>query len=502
MRRITILMFLLLSFVACQTPQHQKEVSLYNAYCASCHIAPDITSLPEHIWESQILPEMGTRMGIRTDSFNPLANLSFKEQEKVLKLGIYPTKPTISRDNWHALKNYILYMAPDSLESNPTKQPFIEATQFTSHPISLDSIKGAFYTFLKYDSISKTILLGDMQGVLSRYNYLENTYLDLGNYGSAITDFTTIKNDDYITTVGILDPSEIEAGRIFIQNDDKQTEVPHPFHRPVATLVHDFNEDGSNELVVCEFGDLSGQLSLLALQDDKVFKKSTLLAQPGAIQVLASDMNADGKDDIVVMTTQGDEGITILFQENDLSFRAEKVIRFSPVYGSSWFELVDYDGDGDQDIITVNGDNADKSYVPKPYHGLRIHINKGNNLFEETYFYPMNGATRFVSEDYDMDGDIDFAMVSTFPDYTNEPEYSFVYLENTMAEKFQFKAYGLKDAMKGRWFLIDSGDIDEDGDVDIILSAFSYAFTPIPKELKELWDDHNIDVMILENRLQ
>ena len=71
------------------------------------------------------------------------------------------------------------------------------------------------------------------------------------------------------------------------------------------------------------------------------------------------------------------------------------MLRFSPVYGTSWFEMIDYDGDGDDDIVTVNGDNADESYVLKPYHGLRIYLNDGNNHFEEKYFYPFYGATRF-----------------------------------------------------------------------------------------------------------
>lgn len=114
--------------------------------------------------------------------------------------------------------------------------------------------------------------------------------------------------------------------------------------------------------VLPEFGDLTGQLSLW-IKTDNGYQKEILLNQPGSIRTLAQDMNRDGKSDLVVLTTQGDESITILYQEANLKFRAEKPIRFSPVYGSSWFELVDYDNDGDQDIITVHGDNADKTNV-------------------------------------------------------------------------------------------------------------------------------------------
>jgi len=92
-----------------------------------------------------------------------------------------------------------------------------------------------------------------------------------------------------------------------------------------------------------------------------------------------------------VMTAQGYEGISILYQFGNLDFKAEQVIRFSPISGSSWFEVLDYEGDGDQDIITVHGDNGDKTPILKPYHGLRIHLNDGSNHFSEAFFYPFYG---------------------------------------------------------------------------------------------------------------
>ena len=212
-------------------------------------------------------------------------------------------------------------------------------------------------------------------------------------------------------------------------------------------------------------------------------------------------MDGDGKLDIVTITSQGDESITILYQKDNLTFRSDKVIRFSPIYGSSWFELLDYDGDGDDDIITVNGDNADKTYVHKPYHGLRIHLNDGNNQFTESYFYPLYGATRFVSNDFDQDGDIDFAIISTFPDYENNPDYSMVYLENLNAASYEFQTHTFDEANLSRWFLLDIGDVDLDGDTDIILSAFTYVFTPVPPAITANWKKNNADIMVLENTL-
>ena len=212
-------------------------------------------------------------------------------------------------------------------------------------------------------------------------------------------------------------------------------------------------------------------------------------------------MNNDGKLDLITMTSQAKESVIIFYQTDDLAFIADKVLEFSPVYGSSWFELVDYNQDGFLDIITVNGDNADKSYVHKPYHGMRIHLNDGMNNYTETFFYPLNGATRLISHDFDGDGDIDFGLISTFPDYSKSPQLSFVYLENEDAEKYHFKTNVLENPNIGRWFLMDKGDIDKDGDMDILLSSFTYTFTPVPSNLSKQWSESNTDVLILENLL-
>jgi len=306
----------------------------------------------------------------------------------------------------------------------------------------------------------------------------------------------------YTTLIGKLNPSDIASGQIMMASNGNPAPVMEDYlHRPVFTLVKNLDNKGSDELVVAEFGNLTGALSLLEQSTTDAYQKTVLLNQPGTIQVVAKDMNKDGKEDLIALTSQGDETISILYQEEDLSFRPEKAIRFSPIYGSSWFELIDYDGDGDDDIVTVHGDNADKSNILKPYHGMRIHLNDGTNKFTESYFYPLYGATRVVARDFDQDDDVDFALISTFPDYENHPEYTFVYLENKDKANYQFEAQTFESVNDGRWFLMDAGDIDQDGDQDIIISTFAFVFGAVPDELNKLWNEKSIDLMILENRL-
>ena len=488
-----------LLFGSCQTRKTEKQAALYNSYCASCHIAPDIGSLPKDIWAQNILPEMAARMGIRDNGYDPMSGLKYEEMEAVHASGIYPLRPIMALEDWQLLKGYIVDLAPDSLSSSVYDRSNKKLEQFLIRSISLDEEPGSYNTFLKYRAENNRLWAGDIHGRLLEYDFETASTKQLGTFESAVVDYTEKDRIGYLTAVGKLDPSETSSGKIILTTPNGQEPLPLTLHRPVNNLVLDLDADGSDELVVSEFGHLTGSLSLLYRDPAGEIAKKTLLPQPGTIRTLARDINRDGKMDLIALTSQGDETITILYQQEDLVFSAVKALRFSPVYGSSWFDILDYDGDGHLDIVTVNGDNADKSYVQKPYHGLRIHLNDGQNNFKESYFYAMNGATRFAAEDFDMDGDVDFAIISTFPDYDNRPEFSFVYLENQNASQFQFQSYTLAEYDWSRWFLMDTGDVDKDGDTDIILSSFTYVFTPVPDSFSKKWYEKNVDLLVLEN---
>lgn len=498
--KLTAIFCVLYLLHGCSPSKEKRAELLYESYCASCHVLPKIEELPKHIWENSVLPEMGARMGVLDSTYNPLEKLSFEEQGEVIKSGIYPRKPIIEEEDWKLLHDYIIRLSPDSIPSTVELYEPMKLKQFAPLFVDLDSTNSTLISLLKYDTVNKGIITGDLNGTLLKYDSEKGKIESLISGVQAPISY--IENDGlkFITSIGYLNPSEKARGYIQITDDKSTYQLPNALHRPVHTLLHDFNADGENEIVVCEFGNLTGELSILKKKDQRQYQKETLINLPGAVRAIAKDMNGDGKDDLIVLTSQGKEGIFILYQETDLKFKEKNIIQFSPVYGLSWFDLIDYDGDGDLDIITVNGDNADKSYVQKWYHGMRIFINNGNDEFEEKYFYSLNGATKVISNDFDLDGDIDFAIVSTFPDYGSKDIRSFVYLENENSSLYSFKPYTLEDAKLGRWLLMDSGDFDNDGDEDIVLSAFSYVFTPVPNDLKSVWENSNSDLMILENK--
>nr|WP_297788886.1 FG-GAP-like repeat-containing protein [uncultured Allomuricauda sp.] len=484
---ITMLVLIVLMGSCKKEKPKQEEAQLYNKYCASCHIAPKIEELSKEVWEKSVLPAMVARMDVE----------GMYQDPNEVKPGF---RPKITLKEWAQLENYILSNAPEKLETiNVPKADTLRS--FTVRPYALDSQNGALITYLGFKNGENPLFFGDLTGNLSSFYFSEETTKQLYQGKTPVTWYSKKDSVEIISEVGILGPSELEKGKLTRKIGKDTLSLQNSFHRPVHTLLEDLNGDGRNEIVVSEFGNESGRLSLLTENESGQYDKKVLLNLPGAIRTVARDMNGDNKTDIVALMTQSNESITIFYQTDDLVFQAKKVLEFSPVYGTSWFELVDYNNDGLQDIVTVQGDNADISFVNKPYHGMRIHLNNGDGTYSESFFYPMYGATRVVSRDYDKDGDLDFALVSTFPNYFEYPELTFVYLENKDSENYEFTTNILEDPTLARWFLMDAADIDNDGDEDIVLSSLTLGFTPVPKVLSDRWKESNVDIVVLENLL-
>jgi len=152
-------------------------------------------------------------------------------------------------------------------------------------------------------------------------------------------------------------------------------------------------------------------------------------------------------------------------------FESTTVFETGPSYGHTYFELQDFNADGQMDIMTVNGDNVDSDpyNTLKNYHGVRIYLNRGELRFEEAYFYPMYGAFGAKAADFDNDGDLDIAAVSFFPDFAVERRESFVLLQND--GEMNFTAHTNPDLIFGRWMTMDVGDMDGDDDIDIVLGG-------------------------------
>jgi hypothetical protein len=251
---------------------------------------------------------------------------------------------------------------------------------------------------------------------------------------------------------------------------------------------------------VCQFGHNVGRLSAF-LKTGRTYREQLIDPVPGARRAIVRDCNADGRPDVLALLTQGDEQVAVYYNQPDGTYQKETLLRFPPVYGSSYVDLADMNRDGYVDIVYSNGDNADYSIIPKPYHGLHIFLNDGQFRFRKSWTYPMPGASMVLARDFDRDGDADLAAISFFPKLPSTRQgsaRSFVYVENRGGGRYQPRTWPGADA--GRWLVMDAADADGDGDDDLVLGAYFRGSKTDPAAWETYWQQQRSGLVLLENQ--
>ncbi|MFI5156236.1 MAG: FG-GAP repeat domain-containing protein [Chitinophagales bacterium] len=457
---------------------------LAHQYCQSCHIFPEPSLIDKSTWTNSVLPNMGPRLGVF--SFAGMAYPSRKSDPHITA-NFYPDHPLLSSQEWQEILSYYAASAPDSL-SRQDRDPL----PISNHPIfkvirPKKQYSNPVSTYITVDSLappSRRILLSDGQ-LQMIYAYNETLIpTDSVRVNNMIVDMVKEKDKLILCNIGQINPNDAKLGKIqeiglnpmkFTKNAVRS--IFDSLRRPVQILNVDLNGDQQKDILVCEFGNLLGALSWLENKGNGKFEKHILREVPGAIHAIVQDVNHDGLPDIWVLFAQGDEGIVLFVNKGKGRFDQQQILRFPPIYGSTSFDLVDFNGDGYMDILYTCGDNADFSPVLKPYHGVYLFLNDGQQHFQQKYFYPIHGCYKAIARDFDGDGDLDIAAISFFADYSIDPGEGFVYLENK--GNWNFEASTLQETKTGRWLTMDAGDVDGDGKPDIVLGNFSVGPTII-----------------------
>jgi hypothetical protein len=477
----------------------EKGEELSKLYCQSCHQLPDPSLLDAKSWENGVLPAMGPRLGIFRYGFDVYP----KTRDEYIGRDFYPPEPMLKMSEWQNILDYFEATSPDSLPGQKRKYPIkigLPLFQVEIPNIHYEMPATCFVKINSADSIHRVVISDAVRKKLYFFNPALRVIDSLNTSGPVVNlDFD--KENLIACNIGILNPNNGKFGKEEFINIDSHgawqidsSKTIDSLQRPVQITSADLNQDGKTDYLVCEFGNLKGALSWLENKGNNKFERHVIREVPGAIKAYITDYNHDGLPDIWALFAQGDEGIFLFINKGNGTFEQQEVLKFPPSYGSSYFELDDFNKDGYPDILYTCGDNGDYSRVLKPYHGVYIFLNDGTNHFKQKFFFPIDGCYKAMARDYDGDGDLDIAAISFFADYTHQPEESFVYLENK--GNLDFHPYSFREATLGRWLTMDAGDINGDGKPDIILGNFSIG--PMIMKQNEDWK-HSPPFIILKN---
>jgi hypothetical protein len=469
MRLISVAFIALLTF-ACNSKKTGEELAKEN--CSSCHKFPDPSLLDKKTWNNHVLVEMSYRLGIR-NKFELLTKIPEEQFQSAVELNIYPDTPKLTVEEWQSIVDYYTKNAPNRtlaqknksiIQNDPihfTQETFLQKKAFNGNvtSVTIQPENGEIWT--GFNSNTLTILSSQLKEK-SSIRTSSPTVKTLFNKGKT-----------YSLTIGKMYPNDQKLGAIYeISAQNKSTKIIDSLKRPVDMQIADFNQDGVNDFLICEYGFEAGQLVWI---DGKSKQRHLLKDQAGSRNVIVKDYTGDGRPDLLVLMAQAREGVSLFINKGMGMFVEKPILQFDAVWGSSYMEVVDINKDGSDDIIISNGDNADYSITKKPYHGIHLFLNDKKNNFKEAYFYPLYGATKTIARDFDQDGDLDLASIAFFTENEKGKNESFVYFQNQ--GNMNFKTYNLNNPMDSQYMTLDAGDYDKDGDMDIVVGNYQFGKT-------------------------
>lgn len=477
--------------------QDSKGKQLAELYCGSCHKVPLPQELDKTSWSKYILPRMRKFMSIDSisanDDFFEVSHLSEMKDKGVFRDFAY-----IKEQDWTAIENYYIKNAPNDLfqmhndsEENKDTIFHIEYPSIYSSPPSTSLIR-----------IDKEqIWWGDIHS--NGLYILNNDYeviRSFKNPAEAPIDICAFEKGKLVTYMGSFSPTDDTLGKVYfldIENNYKFYPLISGLKRPVDIQVCDLNRDGKEDLVISEFGKWLGQLSLFINNGNGSFEKEILSFGAGSVGSKVHDFNNDGILDIIGLFAQGDEHMSIFYGNINGTYEEHRILEFSPTFGSNSFQLVDFNKDNHMDIMLVNGDLADYPLKGKPYQGIRIFLNDDKNNFNLFDFLSVSGIYQANLIDFDLDGDKDIFCNSFFPHKKNPEINSLQYFENKSGKYYKSTI----DADKsGRWMLSSTGDIDSDGDIDVILGSLIMELPGYEEDIKK-WIKNGLPFILLKNSI-
>lgn len=467
------------------------------AFCGGCHGMPDPAAFPKNVWHHEVEKAYGFFHDSERD------DLKAPPMSQVVR--------------WFRLQ------APDSLSlaaspSAPSPIRFRrEQIESISPPRDELSISGVFFHKEKEVAADRAThafaLYCDMKngrlGTLSlKNNVAVATALEpAGVQNPAHIEMTDLDGDrraDYVVAeLGSYLPGDHDRGKVLWYRPEESgtrriSVLQKGLGRVADVRAGDFDADGDLDLIVAEFGWFkTGSIRLLE-QTGRIdgipqFQSRVIDRRHGTIHVPVTDLDHDGDLDFVALISQEFEEVAAFLNRGDGTFERQIIhLGSDPAYGSSGIELVDLDGDNDLDVLYVNGDSLDSNLL-KPYHAVQWLENTGDFPFRHHLIDRLPGACRAVAADLDGDGDQDIVAGAWIPPKNSIPSPdadgkfdTILWFEQTRSGEFQRHSLSQADSLG--CMAADIGDLDGDGDLDIIVGHFGALVSGSKSGLEVFWN--------------